>query len=167
MRKLGSRITCSSVCSLLLLSFLLLNVGAQAQNADEAPPHPAISTLLGNTGLWKVYSADNLPKYKASFNVWYDRINRNPGYLTISTVGISGAVGLTDWLELGMNFEINKHILARRQDQLSFGQQALGLFGTQTPGATLLLTELMPISVIPQLRNPATRTGTLTGRAGY
>lgn len=167
MRKLGCKISVSVVGFLLLVSFLLLNAGAQAQSTDEAPPHPAISTILGNTGLWKVYSAPNLPKYKASFNVFYDRINRNPGFLTISTVGVSGAYGITDWLELGMNFEINKHILARRQDQLSFGQQALGLFGTQTPYATPFPSELMPGTIIPRLRLPATRTGTLTSRAGY
>jgi outer membrane protein OmpA-like peptidoglycan-associated protein len=152
---------------LLMVSMTLAVVAAQAQSKDDSSPHPAISTIYGNTGLWKVFNATNLPPGTASFNVWYDRINRNPGFLTISTVGVSGAVGLTNWLEFGANFEINKHILARRQDQLSFGQQALGLYGTQTPGAAPFLNELVPVSVIPQLRFPATRTGAFNGTAGY
>ncbi len=167
MRKFTGRNSLFIVSLVVAASILLLCAAAQAQNADEPPPHPAISTIYGNTGLWKVYSAPNLPKYKGSFNVFYDRINRNPGFLTIGTVGVSGAFGITDWLELGINVELNRHILARRQDQLSFGQQALGLFGTQAPGATPLPTELMPGTLLPRLRLPATRTGTLTGRAGY
>ena len=161
------RISISSISFLLLISFFLVVTGAQAQNSDESPAHPAISTIYGNTGQWKVFSADNLPKYKESFNVFYDRINRNPGLLTISTVGVSGAFGITDWLEFGMNFEINKHILARSQSELSFGQQALGLYGTGTPGATPFASELMPGTIFPQLRAPANRFGTFTGRAGY
>lgn len=153
--------------SLLIIS-VLAAVAAQAQAKDEQPAHPPLATVYGNTGLWRVFSADNLPQHQVAFNVWYDRINRNPGFLTISTVGVSGAVGITDWLELGMNFEINKRILARRQDQLSFGQQALGFFGNKTPGSPPLLTQLMPGSnIMPQLRFPATPMGVLGGTAGY
>ena len=108
--------------------FMLFSLGmreARAQGTDE-PEHSPLSTIYGNTGLWKVFSADNLPGGQASFNVWYDRINRNPGWLTISTTGVSGAYGVTDWLEIGINFDLNVHVLVRRQDQLSFGQQHLG-----------------------------------------
>ncbi len=157
----------SGILFLFIISTLTA-VGARAQSMDDQPSHPPSSTIYGNTGLWKVFSADNLPRHQASFSVWYDRINRNPGFLTIGTVGISGAAGITDWLEFGMNFEINKHILARRQDQLSFGQQALGLFGNRTLGSPPTPLELVPGSeILPQLRSPATRAGVFNGSAGY
>ncbi|MBI2815394.1 MAG: PKD domain-containing protein [Acidobacteria bacterium] len=142
-------------------------IAARAQAQDDQPSHPPSSTIYGNTGLWKVFSAPNLPKGQVSFSAWYDRINRNPGFLTISTVGPSGAVGLTDWLELGINFEINKRILARRQDQLSFGQQALGFYGDGTPFSPPTPLELMPGAIIPQLKFPPNRFGRVNGTAGY
>src|SRR5262249_44262831 len=68
----------------------------------------------------------------------------------------------------GSIFEANKHVSVGRQEQLSFGQQALGLFGNQTPGSKPLPSELMPGSTwIAQLRSPPTTTGALTGAAGY
>lgn len=152
--------------TLLIISTLIV-AAAQAQTPDDQPSHPPSSTIYGNTGLWKVFSARNLPKGQASFSAWYDRINRNPGFLTISTVGPSGAVGITDWLELGINFEINKRILARRQDQLSFGQQALGFFGNGTPFSPATPLELMPGMIIPQLKFPPSRFGVPNGTAGY
>jgi hypothetical protein len=58
--------------------------------------------------------------------------------------------------------------LVRRQDELSFGQQALGLFGNQTPGSPPLPNELVSgSSRMPQLRSPAVPGGALTGSAGY
>ncbi|HLH30695.1 MAG TPA: hypothetical protein VKY31_05800, partial [Terriglobia bacterium] len=52
--------------------------------------------------------------------------------------------------------------------QLSFGQQALGLFGNKTPGSPPLPGETVAgSSRMPQLRSPATPSGTLTGAAGY
>jgi hypothetical protein len=124
--------------------------------------------ILGNTGLWKVLTTDTLPSGKAAFGTWYDRINRNPGDLTISTTGFSAAVGIGRNFEAGAAFEVNKHVLAGRQDQLSFGQQALGLFGDQTPGSPPLPNERAAgSSRMPQLRSPATTQGPLTGAAGY
>src|SRR5256885_17133726 len=113
MLKSGTRAFQASV---FLLLGSLLAAGAFAQSTDEGPNLPT-TNILGNSGLWKVFTADNLERGQGSFSVWYDRINRNPGWLTISTVGASGAIGLTDRLEFGANFEFNKHILARRQDQ--------------------------------------------------
>src|SRR5262249_7369293 len=107
----------------LILLIFLLPVTAQAQTASES----------GNTGLWKVLPAATLEPRKTSFSVWYDRTNRNPGDLTISTTGVSAAYGLTDHFELGAALEANKRVLVGRQDELSFGQQALGFFGNHTP----------------------------------
>ena len=166
MRALGIQILKFGVY--LFVSFLLVAAGAQAQATGETPDHPPVATVYGNTGLWHVYSADTLAAGHPSFNAWYDRFNRDPGYLTIGTWGVSGAVGLTNRLEFGVNFDINTHILDRRADELSFGQQQLGLFGNKTPGSPPLPSELIPGStVMPQLRFPATPTGVLTGAAGY
>ena len=127
-----------------------------------------VAGIYGNTGLWKVLSADTLAAGQVSASIWYDRINRNPGYLTISTFGFGGAWGITDRIEFGISVEANRHVLVGRAQQLSFGQEALGLFGNQTPGSAPLPSELMPgSSRVPQLRSPATPLGTLTGAAGY
>src|SRR5215470_12420826 len=99
--------------SFILLIFLL-PVTVHAQTASES----------GNTGLWRVLTAATLAPRKTSFSVWYDRTNRNPGDLTISTTGFSAAYGISDRFEFGAAFEANKRVLVRRQDQLSFGQQA-------------------------------------------
>src|SRR5215475_13664287 len=119
--------------TLLLLLLFLLPVSVRAQTVSES----------GNTGLWKVLTASTLARRKMSFSVWYDRTNRNPGALTISTTGFSAAYGIGGRFELGAALEANKRVLVRRQDQLSFGQQALGLFGNQTPGAPPLPNELV------------------------
>lgn len=127
-----------------------------------------VAGIYGNTGLWKVLSADTLAAGQISASTWYDRINRNPGYLTISTAGFGGAWGITDRIELGVSVEANRHLLVGRAGQLSFGQQSLGLFGNQTPGSPPLPSELMPgSSRVPQLRSPAAPSGALTGAAGY
>lgn len=98
----------------------------------------------------------------------YDRFNRNPGSLTVSTVGLGGAAGITDRLEFGMALEANRNVLVGQAEQLSFGQQALGIFGDQTPGSPPLPEELVPgSSRMPRLRWPPGPAGMLTGAAGY
>jgi hypothetical protein len=143
----------------VLLVFLLLAIPAAAQTT---------AGILGNTGLWKVVTPDVLEAGKVSVSAWYDRINRNPGDLTASTSGLSAAAGIGRRFEFGAAFEANKRVLVRRQDQLSFGQQALGFFGNKTPGSPPLPGELIPgSSLLPQLRSPATPNGALTGAAGF
>ncbi len=152
----------------LAAGFLFITLAAQAQNQTESRFLQNTASLSGNTGLWKVHTPITLPPGQFSFSVWLDRINRNPGQLTITTLGFGGSAGLTRWLELGVNFEVNRRVLVRRSDQLSLGQQQLGLFGAQFPGAPPSATQLMPGStLLPQLRSPATPTGALTGAAGY
>jgi outer membrane protein OmpA-like peptidoglycan-associated protein len=153
------------VCSLV---FAALGAQAQTQPQEEMRFLQPTASLSGNTGLWNVLTPTNLSKGQVAVSVWADRINRNPGQLTITTYGFGGSFGLNNWLELGVNFDVNRRILVRRADQLSLGQEQLGLFGSQVPGATPTLGELMPGStVMPQLRSPATTTGVLTGRAGF
>jgi len=153
---------------LILFGILFTAEGAVAQTQAEMRFLQPTASLSGNTGLWKVHSPINLAPGQAAFSVWADRINRNPGLLTITTYGFGGSAGLTSWLELGVNFEVNRRILVRRASELSLGQQQLGFFGTKLPGAAPNLAELMPGSTLmPQLRNPALPTGALSGAAGY
>ena len=155
---------------ILLCGFLLSTASAQAQGQGQDEPRflgPAAS-VHGTTGLWRVVSPQVLPRGQAAFSVWYDRMFRDPGALTISTVGVGGAIGVTDWFELGANWEINRRILMRQFEETSFGQQSLGLFGSQVPGSPPGFGELAGGSnLMPQLRSPATPTGVLTGAAGY
>lgn len=149
-----------------LTGILLAAVAAEAQN--ESRFLKPVASLSGNTGLWKVHSPDSLMPKQLAFVVWYDRINRNPGEMRVTTLGFGGAAGITDWLELGINFEVNRRISVGDPAQLSFGQQRLGLFGLGGPDAPPFITELAPGSAaMPRLRAPATRTGALTDAAGY
>ena len=133
----------------------------------ESEPHPTAS-IYGNTGLWRVFTADTLARHQIVVSMWYDRINRNPGDLVLSTVGFGGAIGITRRFELGLSFEANRDVTTGLPDELSFGQQSLGYFGGKTPGSKPLASELVAgSSTVPQLRYPASPHGALTGAAGY
>ncbi len=121
----------------------------------------------GLTGLWKVISAETPPAKSFGGTGWYDRINRNPGQQTISTAGWGGFVSITDRIELGVQVNISRRIMARRIDQLGFGQATLFNEGKQgCPGCPLLGPPVpMPGQLIPRLRDP--RTNVLTGRTGF
>jgi hypothetical protein len=156
----------NTVWRLVCLAFgpVALLSGADSQPAELTPT----ASIYGSSGFWKALTADTLPVGQVSVSTWYDRINRNPGDITASTVGFGGAVGVTARIELGISFEANRDVQVGGPDQLSFGQQALGFFGNQTPGSPPLPFELMPgSSGVPQLRSPHSPTGTLTGAAGY
>ena len=116
---------------LILFGLLISAAHLPAQSQAEMRFLQPTASLSGNTGLWKVHSPINLAPGQVSFSAWADRINRNPGRLTITTYGLGGGVGLTDWLELGVNFEINRRILVGRQSELSLGQQQLGFSCTR------------------------------------
>jgi hypothetical protein len=127
-----------------------------------------LASIYGNTGLWKVFTADTLRPHQIAVSSWYDRINRNPGDLVVSAFGFGGAIGITSRIEFGISFEANRDVETGRQDQLSFGQQALGFYGDKTPASPPLASELVSgSSKVPQLRSPATPAGQLTGAAGY
>lgn len=152
----------------LLAGFVSATIGAQAQAPEESRFLQPTASLYGTTGLWKILSPDTVPLGQGSFSVWYDRFGRNPGFLMISTVGVGGAVGLTDRLEFGAHLQINRKVLSHRINQLSFGQQTSGFFGNQTPGSPPLPSELVAGSNrMPQLRFPPSPFGALTGAAGY
>jgi outer membrane protein OmpA-like peptidoglycan-associated protein len=153
---------------LILFGLLLSPELIQAQTQAEMRFLKPTASLTGNTGLWKIQSPVNLGAGNVAFSAWGDRINRNPGRLTITTYGFGGAVGLTNWLEMGVNLEVNRRVLVGRQSELSLGQQELAFFGSRLPGAPPSASELVSgSSMFPQLRDPATPAGALSGDAGY
>ena len=87
-----------STMRLLGLSVVLF-AALTARAQDDRFLKPTAS-LSGNTGLWKVHSAENLRAKEAAFSVWADRINRNPGDLRLTTLGFGGSVGITNHVEL-------------------------------------------------------------------
>jgi outer membrane protein OmpA-like peptidoglycan-associated protein len=146
--------------------FMFAAMAARAQ--DDSPFLKPTASLSGNTGLWKVHSAENLRPKEAAFSVWVDRINRNPGDLRLTTIGFGGGVGITRHIELGINFEVNRRVSVGNPYELSFGQQELGFFGLGGVNARPFPNERIPGSLeMPQLRTPATPTGALSGSAGY
>jgi len=157
------------LCKLFFINGLLsATLATVCPAGDNSSNRPAVAGVYGNTGLWKVFTAQTLPAGQASLSIWYDRINRNPGHLIVSTLGFGGCVGITDRLEVGVDLEANRHVLVGRAEELSFGQQALGFFGNKTRGSLPLPAELIPgSSRVPQLRFPPTAAGTLSGVAGY
>jgi hypothetical protein len=124
--------------------------------------------IFGSAGVWKVFMPDSLAARQASFSASYDKVNRNPGNLTISTMRLAASVGITGRFEFSSVLEANRRVLVGQPEQLSFGQQALGLFGNGIPGAPPLAGERVSgSSRLAQLRFPPARDGTLTGAAGY
>src|SRR5262249_28388436 len=113
---------------------------------------PAAS-FWGNTGLWKVLTTDTLARGQFSVSAFFDKLQRNPGNLTVETTVVSAAQGLTRRLEFGFALEANRHVSVASPEQLSFGQQALGFFGNRTPGSPPSPEELVTVSSqMPQLR---------------
>jgi outer membrane protein OmpA-like peptidoglycan-associated protein len=160
--------------ALIVLMFVALGMpafgqGAGAKFGPGAEPDTLAPTasLWGGIGLWKVLSAETPPAHSFGTSGWIDRINRNPGGLTITGTGTSVFYGLTDRIELGVRINVNERILSRREDQLGLGQATLNvLHYSACPGCPLLQGPVqMPGVVIPQLRNPFNNQ--LTGRTGY
>jgi outer membrane protein OmpA-like peptidoglycan-associated protein len=138
--------------------------------SSDEPLNPQPS-LWGYPGLWKTVGAGGLPARSFGGTGWVDRINRNPGYLTITTFGTSGFYSFSQRFALDYQVNINRRVLVRRADQLSFGQQRLTLFGKggcPEPNCFptyLLPTVTFPGQLIPYLRDP--HTGVLLNTAGF
>jgi outer membrane protein OmpA-like peptidoglycan-associated protein len=138
--------------------------------SSDEPLNPQPS-LWGYPGLWKTVGAGGLPARSFGGAGWVDRINRNPGYLTITTFGTSGFYSFSQRFALDYQVNINRRVLVRRADQLSFGQQRLTRFGKggcREPNCFptyLLPTVTFPGQLIPYLRDP--HTGVLLNTAGF
>jgi peptidoglycan-associated lipoprotein len=66
----------------------------------DTTPRPALPTVLGDTGLWFVPTAETLPGQKWSFSVFRANYDRRQGLTDVSDIGITGAYGVTDRFEL-------------------------------------------------------------------
>lgn len=138
-----------------------------SSSADNDPYYP-MASLSGLTGLWKVISAESTPAGSFGATGWIDRINRNPGQLTITSAGPSLFVSPHRRVEIGLEIDADTRVLTRRQDQLSLGQATLNSlnYSGGCPGCPLLGPPVaMPGVTMNQLRN--TQNNALTGRAGF
>jgi hypothetical protein len=150
----------------------MVAVGSLSAQATFGPgPAPEAgnpqSSIWGGIGLWKTLSADTPPAKAWGSSGWIDRINREPGQLTITETGTSVFYSFTDRFEMMVRVNVNERILSRRSDELSLGQATLN--ATNFAACTGCPIMGPPVSVpglaINQLRNPIYNT--LTGQAGY
>jgi len=126
------------------------------------------ASIYGEIGLWKVLSAETPPSHSFGTSGWIDRINRNPGQLTITQTGTSLFFAPSSRVELGLRVNVNTKIQSRREDELGLGQATLNSlnYSGGCPGCPILGGPVpMPGTIIPQLRNPLNNQ--LTGRTGY
>jgi len=66
----------------------------------DATPRPALPTIEGDTGLWFVPTAETLPGGRMSFSAFRANFDRRQGLTDVSEIGITGAIGLGDRVEL-------------------------------------------------------------------
>jgi peptidoglycan-associated lipoprotein len=81
----------------------LAAVPAAAQDAPATSPddtRPALPTFYGDTGLWFVPTAETLAARRWSFSLYRSNFDRRQGLTDVSQVGITGAFGVTDRLEV-------------------------------------------------------------------
>ena len=75
---------------------------ATAQNASET--RPALPTFFGDTGLWFVPTAETLPSHKASGQLFRANWDERQGLTDVNNIGLTGAFGLTDRIEVFGSF---------------------------------------------------------------
>jgi peptidoglycan-associated lipoprotein len=88
-------------CGVLLAA--LAATPAAAQDVPATTPtdtRPALPTFYGDTGLWFVPTAETLPARRWSFSLYRSNFDRREGLTDVSQVGVTGAFGLTDRLEV-------------------------------------------------------------------
>jgi peptidoglycan-associated lipoprotein len=66
----------------------------------DTTPRPALPTIEGDTGFWFVPTAETLPSGKVSFSAFRANFDRRQGLTDVSLLGVTGAVGLGDRVEL-------------------------------------------------------------------
>ena len=88
-------------CGVLLAALAATSAAAQdAPATTPADTRPALPTFYGDTGLWFVHTAETLPARRWSFSLYRSNFDRRQGLTDVSQVGITGAWGLTDRLEV-------------------------------------------------------------------
>ena len=95
--------------ALLLAAMVAAPAGAQTPAAESGrtttptatgPNRPALPTNFGDTGLWFVPTAETLPKGSFSGSVYRANFDRRQGFTDISLIGVTGAVGVGERVEL-------------------------------------------------------------------
>ena len=136
----------SSAATMATLAPEPISWPSQSRWGFSSEPLNPMPSLSGFPGLWKTIGADALPAGSFGATGWMDRINRNPGYLTITTTGASWFASLHRRVALAGQFNVNRRILVRRADQLSFGQDTLRQLGKGgCPEPNCFPTNLLPI----------------------
>ena len=60
----------------------------------ETTPRPALPTIYGDTGLWKVSTAETLPAGRWSLSAFRANWDRRQGLTDVSLIGLTGAYGI-------------------------------------------------------------------------
>lgn len=99
-------------CGLLLAALAAAPAAAQTSlsistsqsttqdTSTSGETRPALPTFYGDTGLWFVPTAEVLPARGWSLSVFRSNFDRRQGLTDVSQIGITGAFGITDRLEL-------------------------------------------------------------------
>lgn len=66
----------------------------------DTTPRRALPTFWGDTGFWFVPTAETLPAGRWSFSAFRSNYDRRQGLTDVNQIGITGAIGLFDKLEL-------------------------------------------------------------------
>jgi peptidoglycan-associated lipoprotein len=95
---------------LLLAALLAAPAAGQTPAAGSAqrtttptatgPNRPALPTNFGDTGFWFVPTAETLPARNISASVYRANFDRRQGFTDISEIGITGAIGISERVEV-------------------------------------------------------------------
>jgi len=82
----------------------------------EWSARPAVPTILGDTGLFRLSTAETLPRGRLSFSLFRDNSDRDPKATDFSVHGFSLGFGLTDRLEIYGNVGVQSRAKAHSSD---------------------------------------------------
>jgi outer membrane protein OmpA-like peptidoglycan-associated protein len=108
-------------------------------------PYGLIPSTAGPLGLFTMETADVLPRRGWSLVGYANKFSRMPGSVTVLNLGFNFGYGVTNWLNLYVNFEPHRHAHVSRPDQLSLRAIDSPLF--QTTMYPSLLPALEPAYV--------------------
>src|SRR5579859_674240 len=123
-QSLGSSGSLALATALLLPTFALAQTPApaqaqtQSQTQTTTPPatgmssdvRPAMTTFMGDTGLWNVPTAEVLPDRKWSLSAYRVNFDDNQGFTDVSNWPVTFGVGLKNRMELFGSFVVVNRI---------------------------------------------------------